>query len=269
VSLAATADKFCAILRRDLLTAARYRAGFLLATAGSVVELAAFYYLSRAIGPGFRPEGTSYFPFLLVGTGMYTFLLLGIRAFVRAVQDAQQSGTLEVLMTCSTPAPTVVILSAASTLAGGMVQFLLYIGLGLLLLGTPLPTVNLPACLLIFGLSVVVIVAIGMIAAALQIAVQKGSAVLWLFGSGAWFLTGTLFPVAALPQPLRAASAFIPLTHSLNGMRMALLQGASVSSLAPEINFLTLFALVLLPMGLWMFSYALRRARLHGTLAFY
>jgi ABC-2 type transport system permease protein len=269
MTFAQTADKFCAILRRDLLTAVRYRAGFILAAASSVIELAAFYYLSRAIGPGFHPEGMNYFPFLLVGTGMYTFLVMGIRAFLRAVQDAQQAGTLEVLMSSSTPASTVIILSAASALIGGIVQFLLYVGLGFLLVGTPAPPLNLSACLLIFGLSVIVVIALGMIAAALQIAVQKGSAVLWIFGSGAWFLTGTLFPVATLPQPLRFASTFIPLTHSLTGMRMALLEGASISSLAPEIDLLALFALVLLPLGLGMFSFAIHRARLHGTLAFY
>jgi ABC-2 type transport system permease protein len=269
MNLSAIADKLFAILCRDVLTAVRYRAGFFLATVGTVVELAAFYYLSRSIGSAFRPDGMSYFPFLLIGTGMYTFLLMGIRAFVRAVQDAQQSGTLEVLMTCSTPAPTVVILSAASALVVGMVQFVLYLGLGFFLLGTPPPAVNLPACLLIFGLSLVVVVAIGMIAAALQIAIRKGSAVLWLFGSGAWFLTGTLFPVTALPGPLQSVSRCIPLTHSLAGMRMALLEGAGISSLAPEIRFLCLFAVILLPLSLWMFSFALGRARLMGTLAFY
>jgi ABC-2 type transport system permease protein len=269
MNLAALPDKLFAILRRDVLTAIRYRAGFVLGTAATVVELAAFYYLSRSIGPAFRPDGMSYFPFLLVGTGMYTFLLMGIRAFVRAVQDAQQSGTLEVLMTCSTPAPTVVILSAASALVVGIVQCFLYLGLGFFLLGTPPPVANVPASLLIFGLSILVVVAIGMIAAALQIAIQKGSAVLWLFGSGAWFLTGTLFSVTTLPEPLQSVSRFIPLTHSLAGMRMALLEGAGISSLAPEIRFLCLFAVILLPLGLWMFSCALGRARLTGTLSFF
>ena len=56
-------DKMRAVLRRDLLTAIRYRSGFALTLAGAIVELAAFFYLSRAIGPGFRPDGVDYFPF--------------------------------------------------------------------------------------------------------------------------------------------------------------------------------------------------------------
>src|SRR6201987_5736302 len=95
-------DKTAVIMRRDLLTAMRYRTGFLLGGAGAITELLAFYYLSRAIGPGFRPEGIEYFPFVLVGTGFYTFLVMGVNAFLTSVRDAQQAGTLEVLMTTST-----------------------------------------------------------------------------------------------------------------------------------------------------------------------
>jgi len=137
-------DKMAAIARRDLLTAIRYRTGFLITAAGAAAELAAFYYLSRAIGPGFRPEGVDYFPFVLVGTGFYTFLVMGINAFLVIVQEAQQTGTLEILVTTSTPAPVLVFLSAISAFAGNTVQLVFYLGAGLLLFGEPLPTPNIP-----------------------------------------------------------------------------------------------------------------------------
>src|SRR5215831_20764722 len=107
-------DKTAVIMRRDLLTAMRYRTGFLLGGAGAITELAAFYYLSRAVGPGFRPEGQEYFPFLLVGTGFYTFLVVGVNAFLTTIEDAQRNGTLEVLMMSSTPPIMLLVLSAAS-----------------------------------------------------------------------------------------------------------------------------------------------------------
>ena len=263
-----TLDKLCAVVRRDLLTAVRYRTGFALGTAATLVELAAFYYLSRAIGPGFRPEGMGYFPFLLVGTGLYTFLVMGIRAFLQAVQEAQQAGTLETLMTSVTPAPAIVLLSATSTLLGSMFQLALYFAVGLILFGSEYQ-VNWLATFATFILSLAIVVGLGMLAAALQIAIQKGSAVLWLFGSGAWFLTGTLFPISALPKPLRIMSDLIPLTHSLNAMRPALLEGASLASILPVISTLTLFAALLVPVGFVVFFYALRRARFNGTLAYY
>jgi len=268
MSVAAIVDKTVAIFRRDLLTALRYRSAFILTVAGALCELAAFYYLSRAIGPGFRPEGLDYFSFLVVGTGFYTFLFMGIRSLLQSVQEAQQTGTFEVLMTTSTQPSTLVLLSAMAALSRDAVQLVLYFGAGLLISGSTLPRPGL-ACASVFFLSLAIAIAIGLMAAALQVAIQKGSVVLWALGSGAWLLTGTLFPVTSLPAPLRFTAELIPLTYSLDAMRRALLQGASLSVLSHEIGILALFALVLLPLGLAMFSFSLRRARQEGTLSAY
>ena len=266
MSLGSLLDKTVIIVRRDLLTTVRYRAGFLLAAAGAITELAAFYYLSRAVGPDFRPEGIEYFSFLLVGTGFYTFLLMGVHAFLQTVQEAQQTGTLEVLMTTSTSPPVLVFLSAMSAFAANTVTLLFYLAAGLLF-GAPIHP-NLTASLAVFLLSVMVAVSIGLLAAALQLAVQKGSAVVWALGS-VWFLTGPLFPVQTLPKPLRSVAQLIPITHSLQGMRMALLEEASLRAVWHELAILALFAVILVPFSLLFFSWTLRRARLEGTLSFY
>ena len=268
MNAASLLDKTAAIVRRDLLTAIRYRAGFITLIIGTGAELAAFYYLARAVGPGFRPEGLDYFPFLLVGTGFYTFLVTGINAFLMIVQEAQQTGTLEVLLTTSTPAPVLVFLSAISAFAGSTLQLVLYLAAGLLWFGSGFHP-NIAACFVIFVLSLGIAAAFGMVAAALQLAVQKGSAMVWLLGSGAWFMTGTLFPVSALPRPLQTLAQWIPVTHSMNAMRLALLQDATFSELNREVVVLATFCAVLLPLSLAVFSFALRRARQHGTLSFY
>ena len=264
--MTSTLDKLRAVLRRDLLTAIRHRSGFVVTLVGVFTELAAFYFLSRAIGPSFRPGGVEYFPFLLVGTGVYTFFVMSAQAFLSAVQEAQQTGTLEVLMTTSTSPPVLVFLSAMSAFAANTVTLAFYLIAGLVF-GAPLRP-NVGTSLAVFALSVVVAAAIGLLAAALQLAVQKGSAVVWVLGS-VWFMTGTLFPVQTLPKPLRDLAELIPITHSLEGMRLALLEGASLSGVGHELMILAIFALVLVPLSLLVFSWTLRRARLEGTLSFY
>lgn len=266
MSVASLLDKTVVIGRRDLLTAIRYRTGFLLSAVGALTELAAFYYLSRAVGPAFRPEGLEYFSFLLVGTGFYTFLLMGVHAFLQTVQEAQQTGTLEVLMTTSTSPPMLVFLSAMSAFAANTITLLFYLGAGFLF-GAPLHP-NLAASIAVFLLSVIIAVAIGLIAAALQLAIQKGSAVVWAVGS-IWFLTGTMFPVQTLPKTLRGLAQLIPITHSLEGMRLALLEGASLNRVRYELMVLVGFAALLVPVSLLAFSWTLRRARMQGTLSFY
>ena len=261
-------EKLVAIVRRDALTTIRYRNGFLLSAVGVLAEVVAFRYLAHAIGPAFRPEGVDYFPFLLVGSGFYTFLITGVQAFLSTVQEAQQTGTLEVLLTTTTPAPVLIFLSAFSAFAGKLANLVLFLVVGLLLFRVPLLHPNLLGVVVIFLLSLAVALALGVFAAALQIAIQKGSPVIWLLGS-VWFLTGTIFPVGALPLPLRWAAWWIPMTHSLTGMRGALLLGRSIPELAPEIVWLFAAALVLVPASLVFFSWVLRRGRSEGTLSAY
>lgn len=270
MALALVLDKITAIFRRDLLTSIRYRSGFVMTAFGILAELATFYYLSYAIGPRFRPRGMEYFSFLLVGTGFYTFLIMGINSFLTGVQEAQQAGTLEVLMSSSTSASTLIFLSAASAFARNVVRLICYFGLGFLALSsTHIAMRNLAWAIPVFFLSVAIALSIGVLASALQIGMQKGSAVVWLLGSVAWFMTGTLFPVSVLPKPLAVLAQSIPITHCLDALRLALFEGNHNGELLRQIFVLGAFSITLLPASLLIFSFMLRRARVQGTLSFY
>ena len=261
-------DKLYAILRRDLLTAIRHRSSFAITFVGLMVQLAAFYYLSRSIGPAFRPNGVEYFPFLLVGTGLYTFFVMSTQAFLSTVQEAQQTGTMEVLMTTSTAPTALVILSSISAFAGNLVNLAIYLLAGVAIFRASVHA-NLFSCLAVLVLSLAIALAFGIAAATLQIILQKGSALVWLLSSGLWFLSGAMFPIQSLPRPLEVLAHAIPLTYAVEGMRMALLKGQSALEIAPSLIALLGFSLVLLPLSLWALSFSVRRARRNGTLSFY
>jgi len=260
--------KALAVLKKDIISALRYRNGFVFGIISPLLQLATFYYLSRAVGPQFRPEGMPYFLFLVVGTGFYTFLFSGTHAFLRTVQESQQTGTLEALMTTSTSPATLISLSTLSAFASGFVQLLIYLGAGILFFA-PIPHVNIAGAVLVLAFSVVICAAIGLFAAGLQVAIHKGSVMLWAMSSSAWLMAGALFPVAALPRPIQTLSALLPFTHSLTAMRLTFLQGNSSANLGREIGILFLYAGLLLPVAVTFFSRAVQRARRLGTLSFY
>jgi ABC-2 type transport system permease protein len=260
-------EKIIAVLKKDAITALRYRNGFILSSLAQVAQLATFYCLARAVGPQFRPEGMPYFLFLLIGTGLYTFLLTGTHSFLKTIQECQQTGTLEVLLTTSTPAAVLVSLGALSAFGEGLLQFVVYIGAGIFLF-PPALHVSVVACLLAFGFSILSAFAIGLFAAGMQISMHKGSAVLWVLGSGAWLMSGTLFPVTALPKPVQMFSYLIPFTHSLTAMRLAMF-GGNFGPIVRELVILVVFAIILVPTGIMFFSWMVRQARQNGTLSFY
>ncbi len=259
--------KAAAVIQKDFLTAVRYRNGMFLSGFAPTMQLLLSLYLARAVGPHFRPDGIPYFGFLLVGTGFFMFLQSCMHGFLNAVQESQQAGTLEVLMTTATPPVMLLCFAAISAVATGLLQFVLYISVGLCFVPSTLHIAPLEATAVLL-LSVLIAIALGIFAAGLQISIHKGSALLWIFGSTAWVFAGTLFPVESLPAPLRILSQWLPLTHSLTAMRLAIF-GETHPSLLRELSILLLVALALVPCSLAFFSWTLRRARLFGTLAFY
>jgi ABC-2 type transport system permease protein len=261
------ADKLFAILRRDLLTAVRHRAGFLMALAGVLTELAAFYYLARAVGPSFHPDGVEFFPFLLVGTGLYTFFVMSAQAFLSAIQEAQQTGTLEVMMSTSTPPAQLLLLSVISAFAGNLVNLAVYVLAGKAIFRAPVHA-NLLGCAVVLALSIVIALAFGITAATFQLVMQRGSALIWLLGS-LWFLSGTMFPVNSLPRPLEILARAVPFTYAIDAMRGVLIEGLPLSAMGPTIVILAAFGFVLLPTALAGFSLSLRHARHSGTLSLY
>ncbi len=262
-------DKLCAVARRDWLIATRYPAGWLMAAAGVAVELAGFFLLARAIGGVFRPEGLDFFPYLLVGTAFYGFVIAGINGFVSTLREAQVAGTLETLLGTATPPRAALVLNAASTFGTRLLYAAVYLGAGLLIFPVHLPQSNFVGVVLVLLLSVLIVLALGLMAAAMQVSLQRSGAVLWLFGSLSWLMTGTLFPVSALPQPLVKVAELIPMTQSITGLRLALLKGAGFGELALPLTILAVYALLLLPAGVMLLELSLRRARRNGTLGFY
>ena len=73
-------------------------------------------------------------------------------------------------------------------------------------------------------------------------------------------------PPRVLPRWLQGLSELIPLTHALEAMRHALLQGAGLSDVAVPLAKLAVFAIVLPVAGFTTFSWATNLAKRYGSL---
>jgi ABC-2 type transport system permease protein len=262
-------DKLLALARRDLLTATRYRSGLAFQLLSVLGEVAGLFFLARAVGPGFRPDGMDFFPFLLIGSSFYVCLVGGVQVFAETVRTAQLTGTLETLLSTSTRDVVTILLMAGSSFVGRAVQLVAALAAACLLFGLRLNTTHAIAFILTFVFSIAVIVGIGLLAAALQIWAGRGSSVVWIFASAGALISGAFFPVSALPQAVRHLSWLFPVTHSLDAMRIALVPGASMQGLQSHVALLAAYAFLLVPFSLLVLARVLRQARRHGTLAIY
>lgn len=261
-------EKLAAVLKKDALSSMRYSTSFLFRGIVLLVELGGIYFLAKAIGSGYKPEGMEFYSYLLIGTAFLDLTVASIASFVQNTMEAQVSGTFEVVMSTSTPGSTVLFLSVASTILGRLTHTFLYLLLGTLLFPTQLRAPDPLAVVVVGAVALVLVASAGMLAAALQVVTLRGAALVWLISVTAGFFSGVMFPIETLPSPLVDIARLNPFAITLDALRSIFVQGASISEI-PRLVPLLITATISAVLGPWAFSRALQHARLRGTLAQY
>jgi ABC-2 type transport system permease protein len=176
-------------------------------------------------------------------------------------------GTLEATYVTPTAVGTIVLSSGLWAFAITLLNVLCYLGIGTLL-GLHLQHLNVLAAVVLVLLTITATVPIGILSAAGVMVFKQGAPVQFVFNIAASLLAGVLFPVTVLPLWLQYCSWLLPTTHALHGIRGAV-HGATFSQLSPDMLWLALLSILLLPFSLWVFRSAVDRAKHDGTLAHY
>jgi ABC-2 type transport system permease protein len=267
---ALTFRKLMLLFRRDFAVARSYRAAFLIEIFQALLGSASFYFLSRFVeSPKLErslPPGTSYFSFALVGIAFFDYLSMAITTFDESLQEARQNGTLENLLVTQTSLPVILAGSCLYPFVLLSLHTAIYIGWGAVLFGFPLQGANWLGASLVLGASVLAFSGLGILSASYLLIFKRGNPVNWAFLGLSSVVGGMMYPISVLPVWLQRVARLIPVTYSLEGMRAAILAHASTRELLPSIAGLLLFAVLLLPISFAIFSWALRRTKITGTL---
>ena len=262
-----------AFIRRELSALGGYRAAFVIRLLGVGLAIASTVFLSRFVGavanPYLASYGGNYLGFMVLGLLAATFQQVGVSGLAQRIRTAQMMGTLEAEI--ATPAPPWMVLGAPPMYEFGAaaLRSAAYLCAATLMLGLDLGRANWLSLALAMPLIIAAFSGLGLLAAGTTMLVRKLNPVAMVIGSLSFFLSGVLYPVSVLPGWLRALAQLLPLTHALAVLRGALLVGAGPAALARSFVALTIFAGVLAPVGAAVFAYALRRARIDGSLSHY
>lgn len=260
-----------AFFRRDLAIDLSYRAAFFLRAVSLLLTLALFYYLGEVVDESaFTDQGldSGYFGYVAVGLATFTVVQTSLISFSRKLREEQTTGTFEALMT--TPAnPSLIILSSAVyEIARAAIDGFLILVAAVVLFGLALDTSadGIALALLTLIAALALFASLGVAVAALTVLFKRTTALLTLIMSAIALLSGVYFPVDVLPGWLQGIADVLPFTWTLDLLRAALL-GGDVD--AGRLLGLVASVIVLLPLALVFFGWALRRARRAGTLALY
>ena len=260
-----------AIARRDLITFASYRADLILTFLSVWYFAISFFFIGEFVG---QPDAlaeidASYFEFVLLGSVVTSFATLGVSAFSAELSSEMNTGTIEAVLSTSTPVWVLLTGGFVVPMAFVVTETAVFIGVGLGAFGSGIPIAGLIASIPLLILTTASFASMGILSAAVVMLVKRGDPLSGPVRQITMLLSGALYPIEVLPGWLQAVSKVIPAYYGVRGMRDLVLGEVAFSESFDEIAILTLFTVVSLPIAMYALQRAMRSARASGTLANY
>jgi len=270
--------QFLGIVWANLKILLSYKSWVIMDLLSTVASVVMYYFVGLQVDPvrlAVSGWGTSYLTFSLVGVATSNYLWTCLTRLSHSTQHEIRGGTLETVAV--TPVNMLVFFLGLT--ARGYLVSLLYLigvfavgtmGLGVRFILTPGSVI---AFSLLFVLMLVASQALGLMAAGIVMVHKRGDPVTFIVAGMNEFLAGVLYPLEMLkPFPaLQAVSMMFPYTYALDGMRRALIFGATVTdgNVLADIVILSLFSAILIPVGLKVLQWGYRTIRVLGTTSSY
>ncbi len=259
-----------AFLWRDLTHETSYRLSFALQLLSVIPVMLMFYFLSHLVSPAVSGPldryGGSYFPFVIIGIALQSYLVFALSSFSESIRDSQLTGSLEAVMATPVSLGAYLAGSTAYSFLLNSLRVVIYLACGSLLFGVTLHWTRLPLVLLVLILTVASVASFGIISASFIVLFKKGDPLNWAFSVSSWLIGGVYYPVSVLPEWLQKAALLLPVTHSLESLRQVLLCDQGLPAIWEHLAILALWSAVGIPLSFCCFRYALRHAMSAGTL---
>jgi ABC-2 type transport system permease protein len=130
-----------------------------------------------------------------------------------------------------------------------------------------MPQANYVSALVVLAVASVSFIGIGMMTAVLPlISPEKGTQLGFIAQGMLLVVSGVYYSVEILPDFMQTISIISPATYALEGIREAILEGASVGDLWSELWALAVIGVISVPLGLATFKRGETHAKRHGKL---
>lgn len=265
--------KIWLFLKRGLITFFSYKMALVLGILGGFVGLLQFSFMGTFLSegnsfPALEQYGGNLLAYLIIGTAFTSFLGASLHSFQSTIRSEQQMGTLEYLLISNTRLELLLTYSGLMNFVNALVNTAILLVVVVFVFDVPLE-VNLVGSMLAMILTITSLSGIGLMSAGVIIVTKVGDPITWVLTTLTGLLSGVLFPVEYLPSYLRSISMLLPTTHALHALRLALMQNAPLSEIAPQLFLLFIITLVTVPLGFIVVRLGFNRARRAGTLAHY
>jgi len=205
--------------------------------------------------------------YLLIGAIIWSYLSMLFDILAETVSWERWEGTIEYTFMSPASRATHLIGTSIYAVIYGIIRTAIMFGVISIFFNLEVSNANYVSALVILAVCSVSLVGFGMCAAVMPLlSPEKGEQVAFIFASILLLVSGVYYPVDVLPNWMQSLAKFSPVTYALEGLRDALLNGASVTDLWSKIWPLLIMGVVFVPIGLWVFEAGERYAKRTGRL---
>ncbi len=204
---------------------------------------------------------------LLIGAVIWAYLGIIFEFLTETVAWERWEGTIEYTFMAPLSRATHLGGSGVFAVLYGLLRAVLLFAVVALFFGLALDDANYVAAIVVLMVASISFFGIGMMTAVLPLISPEKGAQLGFVAQGLLLVvSGVYYPVSVLPEWMQAISVISPATYALDGIRDAILDGASLSEMGDELWPLAVIGVVSIPLGLAVFGIGERYAKRHGKL---
>jgi ABC-2 type transport system permease protein len=204
---------------------------------------------------------------LLIGAVIWAYLGIIFEILTETVAWERWEGTIE--YTFMAPLSRIVHLGGMGVfaVAYGVLRAGLLFGAIALFFDLEMPRANYLSALVVLAVASISFIGIGMMTAVLPlISPEKGTQLGFIAQGMLLVVSGVYYSVEILPEFMQTIAVISPATYALEGIREAILEGASVGDLWTELWALAVIGVISVPLGLAIFKRGETYAKRHGKL---
>ncbi len=205
--------------------------------------------------------------YLLIGTLVWRYLSIVFDAISEMIAWERWEGTIEYTFMAPVSRLTHMIGQTIFSLVWGMFFTGVIFGVVALLFDVDLSNANLAGAGLVMLAASVSFIGFGIVAAVLPLLFpERGAQMTNVVQALLLLVSGVYYPITVLPGWMQALARVSPATYALDAMRAAVLENASWTLLIENVLLLTVMGMIMIPIGLWVFSKAETYAKRTGKL---
>jgi ABC-2 type transport system permease protein len=204
---------------------------------------------------------------LLVGAVVWAYLGIIFEILTETVAWERWEGTIEYTFMAPLSRPIHLFGMGLFAIVYGVIRAIMLFAVVALFFHLELANANFVAALVVLIVASISFIGIGMMTAVLPlISPEKGTQLGFVAQGILLVVSGVYYPVSVLPEWMQWLAKISPATYALDGIRDAIIDGADISAMWPNIWPLIIIGIVSVPLGLEVFRRGERYAKRHGKL---